>query len=630
MTHGELEKLPKKLVETFSELEIRIMSDIVRRIKENGFSSASSDWEITRLEQLGKSEKEIKGWIQDALSASDEEIERIFSDEVYEQYMGHARAYKASGLDQIPFDENTPLQRLIEATKEQISGEYENLAGSMGFAIRGPDGKIIYSPLMEYYRTTMDAAVIDIQSGAFSYQTVLDRTINQMTTSGLRWIDYDSGARNRVDVAARRAVLTGFRQVQGKINEQVAADLKTDSYEVTYHVGARPSHQPWQGKVWTMAQLQSVCGLGTVTGLHGANCYHDYNAFIPGVSVRTYTDEQLEKMIADENKPKEYLGKKYTTYEALQHQRQMETVMRKYRQDIKLLQDGGGTEDSIILKKAKYQGKLQEYEAFSKKMGLPMQKQRIYQDGLRGKFSLTTEEYISLVEKMNSGIIKNREPSEAMKSIKKYCEANNVEYRKVRKLSKKLSSQEIINRISGGDMTKGSCSSLAFAYIGNKNGIDVIDFRGGGSQYVFSLNANIQKMLELPGIKGSITKVKKEISGTIELLNTLEINKEYYLATGRHAAIVRRIDSGLEYLELQSNIENGWMPFDRYGSTASTLNKRFGCRKTVDRSFGMVWEKPVVLMEVDSFNGNEEFEEILGYINTAVNNQKKGVSGNAK
>lgn len=397
MTQGELEKLPEKLVKTFSELEIRIMSDIVRRIKENGFSTASSDWEITRLEQLGKSEKEIKGLIREALSASNEEIERIFSDEVYEQYMGHARAYKASRREQIPFDENVSLQHIIEATKEQISGEYENLAGSMGFAIRGSDGKIIYSPLMEYYRTTMDSAVIDIQSGAFSYQTVLERTINQMTTSGLRWIDYNSGYHNRVDVAARRAVMTGFRQVQGKINEQVAVDLNTDSYEVTYHVGARPTHQPWQGKVWTMGQLQSVCGLGSVTGLHGANCYHDYNAFIPGVSVRTYTDEQLEEMMSEENTPKDYLGDPYTTYEALQHQRKMETVMRKYRQDIKLLQEGGGTEKSIILKKARYQGKMQEYEAFSKAMKLPMKKERIYQDGLRGRFTLTKAESAKLV-----------------------------------------------------------------------------------------------------------------------------------------------------------------------------------------------------------------------------------------
>ena len=389
MTQGELEKLPLSISKAFSELEIRIMSDIVRRIKENGFSTATSDWEIARLQQLGTSEADIKKWVQEALKATDEEMERIFSDEVFKQYTGYERAYKASGQKQLALEENEPLQQLIVATKEQLAGEYENLAASMGFAIRGSNGKITYSPLMEYYRNTLDAAVMDIQSGAFSYQAVLNRTVNQLTSSGLRWIDFDSGHHNRVDVAARRAVMTGFRQVQGKINEQVAADLKTDSYEVTYHVGARPEHQPWQGRVWTMQQLISVCGLGTVTGLHGANCYHDYNAFIPGVSVRTYTDEQLEEMTEKENEPKTYLGKQYTTYEALQYQRKMETTMRKYRQDIKLLQEGGSSNDDIILKKAKYQGKLQEYETFSRKMGLPMQKERIYQDGLIGKFSLT-------------------------------------------------------------------------------------------------------------------------------------------------------------------------------------------------------------------------------------------------
>lgn len=407
MTQGELEKLPLSISKAFSELEIRIMSDIVRRIKENGFSTATSDWEIARLQQLGTSEADIKKWVQEALKATDEEMERIFSDEVFKQYTGYERAYKASGQKQLALEENEPLQQLIVATKEQLAGEYENLAASMGFAIRGSNGKITYSPLMEYYRNTLDAAVMDIQSGAFSYQAVLNRTVNQLTSSGLRWIDFDSGHHNRVDVAARRAVMTGFRQVQGKINEQVAADLKTDSYEVTYHVGARPEHQPWQGRVWTMQQLISVCGLGTVTGLHGANCYHDYNAFIPGVSVRTYTDEQLEEMTEKENEPKTYLGKQYTAYEALQYQRKMETTMRKYRQDIKLLQEGGSSNDDIILKKAKYQGKLQEYETFSRKMGLPMQKERIYQDGLIGKFSLTKAEKKKLEEKQKNDIIKS-------------------------------------------------------------------------------------------------------------------------------------------------------------------------------------------------------------------------------
>lgn len=226
--------------------------------------------------------------------------------------------------------------------------------------------------------------------------------------------------------------------------------------------------------------------------------------------------------------------------------------------------------------------------------------------------------------------IKEKEPSEAFQQIQKACEADKVEHIPVQKLSQPLSSDEIIERLAGGDMTKGSCSSLAFAYIGNRNGLDVLDFRGGSSQYVFSMSSNIKKILELPGVNGSITMVKKEISGTMEVLNNLILNKEYYLATGKHAAIVRRVDSGVEYLELQSKFQNGWMPFDRYGSMSATLNKRFGCRKTVDKQFGKVWEKSVVLMDVESFNENTEFEQILGYINTAVESQKKGVTGDVK
>lgn len=132
-----------------------------------------------------------------------------------------------------------------------------------------------------------------------------------------------------------------------------------------------------------------MCGLGTVTGLKGANCYHDYNAFIPGVSVRSYTDKQLKQMMKEENTPKTYNGKQYTTYEALQQQRRMESAMRKSRQDIKLLQEGGADEMELMLKKAKYQGQMQTYRAFSEKMGLPEQMKRITQDGLRGRFMLT-------------------------------------------------------------------------------------------------------------------------------------------------------------------------------------------------------------------------------------------------
>lgn len=230
-----------------------------------------------------------------------------------------------------------------------------------------------------------------------------------------------------------------------------------------------------------------------------------------------------------------------------------------------------------------------------------------------------------------SDIIQNKkEQSEIAKQIIARLDAVNVEHNPVSKLSKPLSTDEIVERLGGGDLTQGSCSSLGFAYIGNKNGINVLDFRGGDSRYEFSLNATIQDMLKLPGVKGSITEVEKGVSGTIDVLNTLEMGKEYYLATGKHAAIVRKVEEGLQYLELQSSKYNGWTSFDAYGSIAKTLNKRFGCRKTIDKSYGIVWKKKVILMEVDSFKDNSDFEEILGYINTLVDAQKKGVMGSVK
>jgi len=253
---------------------------------------------------------------------------------------------------------------------------------------------------------------------------------------------------------------------------------------------------------------------------------------------------------------------------------------------------------------------------------------KAFVDGDKSGFAEVQKNHFSRTEKR--GTIKPKEQSEAAKFIEQACTTENVEHRAVQALPKQLTSDEIIERLAGGDMTQGSCSSLAFAYIGNKNGLDVLDFRDGGSRRVFSMNKNIMKMLELPGVEGSITKVKKEVQGTIDVLKNLELNKEYYLATGKHAAIVRKLDTGYQYLELQSKYQNGWMPFERYGSMATTLNKRFGCRKTIDKSFGYVWERTVILMDVDSFKDNEEFEQLLGYINTAVDKQRKGALGDVR
>lgn len=456
MTQGEIEKLAVKTGNIFSSLEIRIMMDIVRRIREAGFATASAYWQISRLQRLGLAEKDIREWIQNALKASNEEMEKVFSDEVYEQYYSHERAYKLAGMQQqIPFDENVPLQQLVKAVKAQLQGEYKNISGSMGFAIRDPaSGKLQYSPLMDYYRSVMDQAVIDIRSGAFDYNTVLKRTVGQMTASGIRYIDYDSGRHDRVDVAARRAILTGFRQVQAKINEQVASQLGTDMYEVSYHRGARPTHQPWQGRVYTKQQLFDICGLGTGPGLLGWNCYHDYRPFIPGVSVRRYTDEQLDQMNREENTPRTYNGKQYTVYEALQQQRKMERVMRAQRQKIKLLEEGGADEQEIIAAKARYQGQMQTYRDFSEKMKLPEQKARIMQDGLSGKFMPAKAEVAKAERIVGEKIAMQEKHARQSKFSERFTEFNNGQ-------KDTITTRRLMNNLNKTEIGKETVSYIA-------------------------------------------------------------------------------------------------------------------------------------------------------------------------
>ena len=224
---------------------------------------------------------------------------------------------------------------------------------------------------------------------------------------------------------------------------------------------------------------------------------------------------------------------------------------------------------------------------------------------------------------------KRKELSEEFKEIESKLKTKNIMYQKVSNLNGKISDKDIIERIAGGDLTKGSCSSLAFTYIGNKNGLDVLDFRDGESRMFFSLFSNIIKISKLPNIKGEIIEVAKEIFETTKIIKNLEYNKEYYLAVGKHAAIIRNKESGAEYLELQSSVENGWKKFKN-----DTLARRFGCRKTVrkERVFGEIKTitTKVCLMEVDSFKGNNDFKELLGYINTAKDKQRKGVNGYEK
>lgn len=381
-TPTEIEALPSAMEQLYRSLQLNIMSDLTERLKANGEEiTSAADWQINRLYELGVSKDEIDSLIQSTLNVSDDEIDRIYDEVVKSGYARNEELYADKGKEYIPYAENKQLQQLVKAVKNQTKSEYRNITGSLGFAVRNADNTLSFTPLADFYQRTLDNGLMQIASGAVDYNTVLKRAVKTMTDSGLRTVDYASGWSNRVDVAARRALMTGFNQVVAKVNEDNAEQLGTEYFEVSYHRGARPTHQVWQGRVYSKKELETVCGLGTVTGLCGANCYHSYSPFIKGVDKPTYSDEELDRMNEEENTPKEYNGRQYTAYEAQQRQRQLETAMRADRQKIELLTQGGADYDTITGAKVRYFQRQDEYVKFSKSMGLPEQWERITVDG---------------------------------------------------------------------------------------------------------------------------------------------------------------------------------------------------------------------------------------------------------
>lgn len=378
---NEIERFAMLLDLQIKALEMRIMEDIIRRIRINGEITSAADWQIVRLYELGKSKREIKKIIREELSLDKAEISHMYNQVLRMGYARMAELYKAKGKAQLPFAENAGFRQLIAAIAEQTSQTVQNITQSLGFAVRMPSGQLAFQPVAEYYQKTLDSAMLDISTGAFDYNTVLKRTVKELTNSGLRTVDYATGHSNRVEVAARRAVMTGLTQLTDKVTEDTARELDTDMWEITWHSGARPSHW-WGGRWYSSADLVRVCGLGTVTGLCGANCYHQKFPVIPGISEPTYTQKELDRLNADDRKPREFAGKQYTKYEALQRQRRLETTMRAQRQEIRLLQDGGAAEEDIIAARARYRGTSAEYARFSEAVDLPQQRERVTIDGL--------------------------------------------------------------------------------------------------------------------------------------------------------------------------------------------------------------------------------------------------------
>ena len=385
MTPEELEKLPKPLERTMSALELSIMEEIIERLKEAGKITPVIDWYLNRLDAIGESRKRVKELLSDGIQEAELKIDEIYEQAVQSDYVRNKQIYESVGRDHVPYQDNAWLQQIVEAAKQQTKNSLrplENITQTTGFHVQMGRRKV-FTPLSEYLERSLDRAMLGIATGAKTYSQAIGEVIDEMTASGFRVVDYASGKSDRIEVAARRAVMTGVAQMTDKVNEKNAEELGTDYWEVDWHMGARNTgtgylnHQRWQGKVYSSEEMRTVCGLGEMLGFAGINCYHIRFPFIPGISKRKYTDEWLEEQNRKENQKRLFHGREYDTYGALQHQRRLERTIRKQKQDVQLLEKSGADPDKITAAKSRLRHTNKTYVEFSKEMGLRQQRERL-------------------------------------------------------------------------------------------------------------------------------------------------------------------------------------------------------------------------------------------------------------
>ena len=374
-----LQGLPDELAALTENLEAQLIGDIARRIAKAGEITDTAAYQIMRLKEMGASTEYIEKLLADYLKTSDKAIERMIFDAAQTDSEFYESVYARAGRAYVPFEHNAYLQQLADAAVNQTKGELKNLTQSMGFAVRGANGQLTFLPAAKAYQSAMDKAHMLVASGGMDYTTAVRMSVNDIAASGLRFVDYESGVRNHADVAARRAILTGVSQMTGKISERNAAELGTDVVEVTAHAGARPDHALWQGKWFSLKgkdkrypKLSTATGYGTVTGLKGANCRHDFYPVIPGIDQPAYTAEQLANI---DPPPVTVNGRTYTYYEAEQRQREMERTIRKTKREI-IAAEASGDNDQFTAKSVLLRRQREQYSEFSKAAGLLTRNER--------------------------------------------------------------------------------------------------------------------------------------------------------------------------------------------------------------------------------------------------------------
>ena len=329
LTPDQLEALPRRFVQLWQQVEDDILQDIARRIKtldELDPLPPTAIWQAWRLAETRAVRSSAVATLAKYTGKSRAEIKRLLEAAGAQTLAADDAVYTAAGLDPPPVNQSPALLNLLNAGYRQTCGTWQNLTATTANTVTGT------------FEDRLSRAWGLVSTGALDYSTAIRRTVDDLADT-MPYITYPSGHTDTLEVAARRAVLTGVNQTCAKLQLARMEEMDCEFVEVTAHEGARPTHAVWQGRVYHRGgavvqdgeryeDFEAATGYGTGPGLCGWNCRHNFYPFYPGFSVRNYTDERLAELDA-RNIP--YGGGLYTRYEITQMQRALERRVRKYK-----------------------------------------------------------------------------------------------------------------------------------------------------------------------------------------------------------------------------------------------------------------------------------------------------------
>lgn len=324
LTPEYLQGMPDAMVKLYAQAEMDILADMARRI--NGFDLfiPSAQYQMQMLEEMGALRSEILAQLRKITGKSQKELAAIMKEAGMETLEEDEAVYQAAGLSSGKTTVSPDVRATLEAGLKKTGGLFDNLT------------KTTANTATKQFERALDRAYMQVTSGAIDPASAVKGALKSLSKQGVASIKYPSGHTDSIEVAVRRATITGVNQTCLKVQEVRADELGVDLVETTAHAGARPDHAVWQGQIFSRSgkstkypDFVQITGYGTGAGLGGWNCSHSFRPYIEGLP-RTYSKELLDDYEATNYT---YNGQKLTEYEALQEQRSIERNIRRWKRE---------------------------------------------------------------------------------------------------------------------------------------------------------------------------------------------------------------------------------------------------------------------------------------------------------